>query len=141
VIVYLDTSIVLRVLLRDGTVLSRWGTWERAYASELLGVEARRTFDRLRLAGVLDDKSLAVIARELERLERGIGRIALNRAVLRRAAQPMGTAVRALDGIHLASALLFRERRGLEVVFATHDAQQATAARVLGFSCIGTDGP
>lgn len=50
---------------------------------------------------------------------------------------PMATAVRTLDAIHLASALLFRERKGTAIVFATHDAQQATAARALGFACLG----
>jgi predicted nucleic acid-binding protein len=141
VIVYLDTSTVLRVLLRDGPVLERWREWERAYSSEILAVESRRTFDRLRLTGVLDDDELAAMTGELERIERGIGRIALSRAVLRRAAQPMGTIVRTLDAIHLASALLFRERRGVDLVFATHDGQQATGARALGFSSIGTDPP
>jgi hypothetical protein len=49
----------------------------------------------------------------------------------------MATAVKTLDALHLASALLFRERREVSMIFATHDAQQATAARALGFVCIG----
>lgn len=61
----------------------------------------------------------------------------LTRAVLRRAGMPMATAVKTLDAIHLASALLFQERRGEGLVFVTHDGQQATAARALGFDCLG----
>src|SRR5690242_11983529 len=49
VIVYLDSSTVLRVLLRQRSALSTWGTWERAYASELMHVETRRALDRLRV--------------------------------------------------------------------------------------------
>jgi len=49
VIVYLDTSVALRILLRQPEPLKGWGEWEEAYASELLGLEARRTIDRLRL--------------------------------------------------------------------------------------------
>ena len=50
----------------------------------------------------------------------------------------MATAVKTLDALHLASALLSQERRGVALVFATHDAQQATAARALGFECVGS---
>ena len=48
-IVYLDTSVVLRVLFREEGPLETWGTWDEAYSSELLGVEARRVIDRMRL--------------------------------------------------------------------------------------------
>src|SRR5437763_16227937 len=54
-----------------------------------------------------------------------------------RAALPMATPVKTLDALHLASALLWRERRAAELSFATHDPQQARAARALGFDCIG----
>lgn len=136
-IVYLDSSAVLRVLLGQGKTLPGWGRWKRAYSSEILGVEARRVLDRLRLEGALDDEGLAEAHAALERTERAIGRIAVTRVVLGRASQPMGTAVKTLDAIHLASALLFQELRGARLVFATHDAQQAMAARALGFECVG----
>ena len=66
-----------------------------------------------------------------------IGLISLTRTVLRRAALPMPTVVKILDAVHLASALLFQERRGDGLIFATHDLQQATGARALGFEVIG----
>jgi hypothetical protein len=44
---------------------------------------------------------------------------------------------RPLDAIHIASANTLRDRLGTEVIFATHDRQQATAARALGFEIIG----
>ena len=43
------------------------------------------------------------------------------------------TIVKTLDAIHLASALVIRERRGVELIFCTHDVQQTIAARALGF--------
>ena len=45
---------------------------------------------------------------------------------------PMGT----LDAIHLASALAVRDSAGLDRLL-THDAQQAVAARSLGFQVDG----
>jgi len=137
VTVYLDTSAVLRVVLGQPERLESWGRWEKAYASEILGVEARRAIDRLRLEGALDDEGVARAHEDLAGVEEALGSILLTRPVLRRAALPMPTVVKTLEAIHLASALLFDERRGARLVFATHDAQQGLAARALGFRCIG----
>ena len=134
--VYLDTSVVLRALLATGDAPPDWGAWERAYSSELMGVEARRTLDRLRLEHALDDDGLADAHDALAATEQAIGSIRLTAAVLRRAGQPMPAAVKTLDAIHLASALLFAERRGSGLVFGTHDRRQATAARALGFEVL-----
>ena len=136
-IVYLDASVVLRILLRQPKRLAAWGRWEAAYSSELLGVEARRVIDRLRVQAVLDDHELADVHHDLTRIERAIGAIPLTRPVLHRAALPMPTAVKTLDAIHLASALLLRERRIASLTFATHEPQQLRAARALGFECLG----
>ena len=136
-IVYLDTSVVLRMLVGQAAGLAGWGNWTEAYSSELMGVEARRAIDRLRLGAALDDAGVADAHAELARIERSVGRIRLTRRVLDRAAHPMATAVRTLDAIHLASALLLRERQPGDLLFATHDRRQAIGARALGFTCVG----
>ena len=107
-VVYLDTSVVLRPLLGQGKALD-WSRWHSAYSSELLGLEARRVLDRLRLESALDDHGLAEAFQELARIEQHIGCVPLNRIVLRRAALPMPTVVKTLDAIHLTSALMLRE--------------------------------
>ena len=134
--VYLDTSTVLRVLLRQPKPLTIWARWDRAYASELFHVDACRVIDRLRLEGALDDQGVADAREQLNRIESAITTVALSRPVLQRAALPMATVVKTLDAIHLASALLLRERRGVELSFATHDPQQFRAARALGFDAV-----
>ena len=136
-ILYLDTSVILRVLLRQSDPFDRWGDWKEAYSSELMGVEARRVIDRLRLEVALDDAGVADAHDDLARIEGVLGSIPLTRAVVRRASLPMATAVRTLDALHLASALLFRENRSDSIIFTTHDVQQAVAARALGFECLG----
>ena len=135
--VYLDASVVLRILLRQPKRLAAWGRWEAAYSSELLGIESRRVIDRLRVQAALNDHELADVHHDLTRIERAIGAIPLTRPVLHRAALPMPTAVKTLDAIHLASALLLRERRIASLTFATHEPQQLRAARALGFECLG----
>ena len=81
--IYLDTSVVLRALLGTGNPLPEWGTWDRAYSSEIMGVEARRALDRLRLAGALDDDELADVHEAIAATERAIGSIRLTATVLR----------------------------------------------------------
>ncbi len=135
-IVYLDASVVLRFLLGQGKALD-WRNWESAYSSEILGLEARRVIDRLRLQSALNDTGVAEAHQELARIEEYVGRIPLTRAVLRRAALPMPTMVKTLDAIHLTSALMLQEVRGEPIIFATHDRQQSTAGRALGFEVIG----
>ncbi len=72
-IVYLDTSIVLRALLGQGTSLKEWGQWQAAYSSDLLGLEARRVIDRLRVELALDDRGVAQAQQTLLEIEKGIG--------------------------------------------------------------------
>lgn len=136
-IIYLDTSVVLRVLLRQAGALASWDQWSEAYSSEILKVEARRVIDRLRLESFLDDEGVAGAHDDLAQIERAIGFIGLTEGVLKRAAGPMPTIVKTLDSIHLASALVFAERRKEAPVFATHDHQQSIAARALGLGCVG----
>jgi hypothetical protein len=136
-IAYFDTSIILLPLLGQGRGLD-WRKWDFVYSSELFSLEVRRTIDRLRLDLALDDRGVADAHQELIRIERHIGIVPLNRAVLRRAALPMPTVVKTLDAIHLTSALLLQESKQTELSFATHDLQQATAAKAFGFEVFGT---
>jgi len=136
VIVYLDSSVVLRPLLAQPGQLRSWGAWTAAYSSELLGVECRRAIDRLRLEGAYDDDQVAEANQRLVHVERTITRIRISRSIIHEASRTMPTIVKTLDAIHLASALVLGERRSVDLSFATHDAQQAIAARALGFTTL-----
>lgn len=136
-IVYLDSSVVLRPLLDQPHQLPGWGEWEAAYSSELLSVECRRVIDRLRLEAAFNDDDVAEAVQRLEQMERSIRRIRLTPSVIHAAARTMPTVVKTLDAFHLVSAIAVRDRRHADLIFATHDAQQSTAARALGLPCIG----
>jgi predicted nucleic acid-binding protein len=134
--VYIDSSVVFRRLLDQPDGLKCWGQWETAYSSELLSVECRRAIDRLRLLGLYDDKQVALAIDRLGKIESTVKRIRMTRSIIQAAAKTMPTIVKTLDAFHLVSAVAIRERRGVELIFATHDSPQATAARALGFTCI-----
>lgn len=134
--VYIDTSVLLRIVLAEPRPLTEWRSIDVALTSEVTRVEALRTIDRARIEMRLSDRDVADRrALVLETLE-GFHLAHLDRVVLDRAGEPFPTLVRTLDAIHLATALLSRSKhQGL--VFATHDAALATAARSIGFRVIG----
>src|SRR5947207_12084590 len=112
-IVYLDSSVVLRPLLDRPGKLQGWGQWEAAYSSELLGVECRRAIDRLRLLALYDDKQVGQAIERLGKIERTIKRIRLTKSIIQASAKTMPTIVKTLDAFHLVSAVAIRERRGV----------------------------
>jgi hypothetical protein len=135
-IIYLDSSVVVRPLFDQPGKLKIWGQWQVAYSSELLGVECRRAIDRLRLLSLFDDTQVGKAIERLGQIERTIRRIRLSRSIIQAASKTMPTVIKTLDAFHLVSAVAIRERRGIELLFATHDSQQAAAARAMGFTCV-----
>ena len=61
--------------------------------------------------------------------------------VLKRAAQPMPTELGAVDAIHLATALLWKEMTKGDLVMATHDGALALGAKAHGLRVVGRPVP
>lgn len=138
-IVYLDASAQVRTLTGDGPGLTGWNSWERAYSSMIARVETRRTLDRLRLLGAVSDEWLAAARRRLAEVEQGMAWLPVLPSTLERASDSFGVVLSALDAIHVATAVAIRAREAPDLVFATHDRQQAIGARAVGFDVIGVD--
>lgn len=134
--VYLDTSVILRVLLGDPDKTVQWGKWTQAFSSSLWKTEALRTMDRLRLTNVIDDPQVALLRRDIELVDDTLHIIPVTESILVRAGESFPTVVGTLDAIHVASALAARDSIGLDQLL-THDLQQAITARSLGFQVAG----
>ena len=130
---YLDASVVLRRMLEEPGAIRNWSRWDLLVTSELLRVEAFRAMDRLRLAQRVDASRLAEMAESLRILISRLQEVAMDPAVLARAAEPFPTVIGALDAIHLATALVWVQENREPLVFLTHDLQLAIAARTCGF--------
>jgi predicted nucleic acid-binding protein len=137
VIAYLDSSVLLRVILGQPGALPEWSSIDRGVASAIVEVECLRTLDRLRLLQRIDDEAIALRRQAVFELVGALEVIEMGQTVLRRASSPMPTTLGTLDALHLASALLWRERTGLDVAMATHDRTLGTAARASGLRVIG----
>lgn len=134
--VYVDSSVLLRVILGEPEPLSSWGRISHAVSSELIRLECLRTIDRARIQLRLTDDAVSrQRANVMEAIE-GFSLVPPTTAVLHRAAEPFPTLIGSLDAVHLASALLVREQYD-ELLFATHDQGLGLAARSMGFAVEG----
>jgi predicted nucleic acid-binding protein len=136
-IVYVDSSVLLRVVLGQPGQLEGWSGIERGISSALAEVECLRTMDRLRLQGALAVEAAVAAHEGIYRLIEALEIVELSPAVMRRASQPTPVPLGTLDAIHLATADLWRQERGGELVMATHDRALALAARAAGFRVQG----
>ena len=136
-IAYLDSSVVLRVVLGQRGSLREWKAIETGVASALLEVECLRTLDRLRLLKGIAEGEIARRREAIYRIVEALTVIEPTRPVLARAAQPFPVVLGTLDAIHLATALMWRERSDADLLMATHDAALGLAARAVGFRVIG----
>jgi predicted nucleic acid-binding protein len=138
VIAYIDSSVILRLVLSEPDALQEWPDVQQGVTSALAEVEVLRTLDRLRFsAPTLDPQALGGRREVAFRILEGLETIEITRSVLSRAAQPLPTPLGTLDAIHLVSAMGWREQfEGL--FFATHDLALSAAARASGFEVVGT---
>ena len=136
-IAYVDTSVLLRVALRQRNALPEWRTIEHGVASAVVMVESLRTLDRLRRRAALPDRELASRRSALLRLIASLELVETDVTMLERAAQPMPTELGTLGAIHLATALLWKEMTQADLVMATHDDRLALAAQAHGLPFVG----
>lgn len=137
-IAYVDSSIVLRLVLAEPGKLREWDSIREAVTSELAQVECLRTLDRLRARAGLTSEDLATRRAAVFRLLEAVELVDIGKPVLARASEPFSTPLGTLDAIHLSTAILWKQWRSKAIVFATHDAHLGTAARAMGFEVYGT---
>lgn len=137
---YVDSSVLLRVVLGERERLSIWHKITTPVSSELVRLECLRTIDRARIRLGLDDESVATRRGAVLEMIDSLRLVSVERPVLERAAEPFPTSLGSLDAIHLASALFAREELE-DLILATHDAELGLAARAVGFTVHGLSAP
>ena len=140
-IAYIDSSALVRIILRQPSPLEDWNSLKYGVSSALLLVECNRTFDQLWHRGELTEADVlekrALLLDFLPRLDIR----PIDARVLDVASQPFPTPLATLDALHLATAILYRATQPPDeqpLVFATHDRQLAVAAQAFDFRVVGT---
>lgn len=136
-IAYVDSSVILRVVLSQPDRLNEWGKIATGVVSRLAEVECMRTLDRLRISGHLTVEESALRRETVYQILDALDIVEITSPILHRAAQPMVAQLGSLDAIHLATAELWRDIRGREMIFATHDRSLGLGARASGFKVAG----
>lgn len=140
--VYVDSSVLVRLVAGQAAPLPNWGSIVAPISSSLIEVEVPRAIDRLHRSGALDDDAAPAAAERGRAALRAFRLVDVEPAVRLRAAGPFATPVRSLDAIHLASALLWHEANPDEdLIMATHDERMAKAAQAHGLMVVGWPEP
>ena len=134
---YIDTSALLRIVLREPGALDDLRSYDALVSSELIAVESARTIDRLRLQGSLTTEEAAGRLRTIADWLEGIDLVLVRPAILSRASDPLPTPLGTLDALHLATALIWRDRMGALPIMVTHDFALGLTARAFGFEVRG----
>ena len=107
---YVDSSVVLRVILGEPDRLRTWTRIDRAVSSELLRLECLRTIDRARIRLGLPDDVVSRYRHDVIEACDAFTIVPLGGDVLARAARPFPTLLGSLDAIHMATAILVRDQ-------------------------------
>src|ERR1700684_3939980 len=137
-IAYVDSSVLLRLVLGHPNALAEWREIDRGVSSALISTESLRTLDRVRIRAGLSDLEVSMRRATILQLISSMELIDVDSNVLERAAQPMPTELGTLDAIHLASALLWQDATDIDPVMATHDAALGMAAKAHGLKVLGS---
>jgi len=108
----------------------------RLFSSQLLDVEVRRTLLRYHGERALTDEAFARRLQEWYALRDTIDLIPISNGIIQRAAEPFPTLIRALDAIHLATAIGWAGQTQEPVTILTHDRPLGIAARACGFPVV-----
>jgi predicted nucleic acid-binding protein len=137
-IAYVDSSVLLRLVLGQPNALAEWRQIDRAVSSALISTESLRTLDRVRIRTGLSDLEVSRRRATILQLIGSLELVDVDSNVLERAAQPMPTELGTLDAIHLASALLWQDAMDIDPVMATHDTALGLAAKAHGLKVLGS---
>jgi predicted nucleic acid-binding protein len=134
---YLDSSVLLRVLLNQAGRLREFSRLTRPVSSKLLKTECLRALDRARLNRLLTEDEHLTALKELHEALESVEWIEVSSKVLDRAGGGFPVSLGTLDAIHLSSAILWREQAGADCAFLTHDSALQKAALAAGFTVLG----
>lgn len=136
-IAYVDSSVLLRIVLNQPDSLPEWEKIRFSVSSELLRTESHRTLDRLWHSNELNDDEYREKRLGVEAILGRFELVPLNSNILSVAEEPLPVPLATLDALHLATALIVRST-GQQFTFATHDKMLARAAREMALQVIGT---
>ncbi len=134
--VYLDSSVVLRWLLKDTNSLSDFGGWKHAASSFLLEVECIRALDRLKNENKINAETYADLLAQLNEFTRSMQLFDIDARVLGMAKSQYIAPVKTLDAIHIATVQLWQQELSEKILLLSHDHKMNLIAKSLGLKTL-----
>ena len=132
---YFDTSVLVKIYVQEkGSSRSRQLVRTRqVITSSITGLELLSAFRRNLTAKHIDEKAFSAIAKRLVQDRERMRQVEVTGTILDKAEEYVsGFDIRALDAIHIASAMVSRERFPKDLPFVTADTRQQEVAAQLG---------
>lgn len=137
-VAYIDSSVLLRILLQQPNRCNEIANFSNLYALELIETECLRVFHRLRLQGQLDDAAFSEKTEAMHEFLLGMHIIPMTQSILKQAGNAFSTVLGTLDALHLSAAIqLFEKIPVPPKTLLSHDIQMARAAKSLGMEVFG----
>lgn len=133
--VYCDTSAFLKLYVKEkGSVEARdFARKNRLLSSGILLTECYSALSRKKEMGEIEEDAFKDLAKRLKNDAKRLETITLSEEVLQQAEEiALNTSARALDALHIASALIFREHSRFDLSFLTSDEKQGKVTKALG---------
>ncbi len=131
---YLDSSTLIRYILLGEVSINQAFKADLVCSSILLEVECRRVLHRYRFQGEVNDSALEAANYLLVSVLGSVRLSPISSRIMQRAMSAFPLPVTTLDAIHLATALVLRDREPDETILVfSHDIGMNRCARVLGF--------
>lgn len=139
-IVYLDSSVILRIVLKEPNELGSWNEIDHGVTSELSIVECHRSLYRANASGRVSDSAFQLARNYADQILLRLTIVNITSELIEKAAGPLPGGLATLDAIHLVSAMDFRRRLADDeppLSFGTHDHALAVAATLSNFPVLG----
>jgi len=131
---YLDSSAVLRWLLKAPGYFADYSKWSKSVSSALLRVECNRTLGRLRLENRINDAEVSALKMQLQNILESIFVVGIQDSIIERASESFPTVIKSLDAIHLATLIIIQNESDRKLTLVTHDDNMIIAGTSLGIS-------
>lgn len=134
---YIDSSIILRLILGEENAIKFPKNLDEFVTSEILKIECFRALDRIQRTLHIAEDELAQRYAALHSAIRSLRIIKFTEAISQRACESFPVTLKTLDAIHLASAILWQQQEQNDILFLTHDKQLAKGALAVGLKVLG----
>lgn len=137
--IYLDTSTYLKLYVKEkGYDKARHLVKKSAVlSSAILPVECFSALSRKKHSGELDESIFDELASRIKKDLQSMEIIRVSDEILTKAESiVLNSTARALDALHIASALIFEELSGVKLDFITSDIRQAGIAKHYGLTTL-----